>query len=80
MLGVIGMILPILTATSASAAPEILLGRNRFGEYQGVRGDDFLAWQQNTKAHPGRYDVYARPMAGGEAFKVNAPGTNGANA
>jgi len=78
-MGVFGLALPILTAARASAAPELLLGRNRFGEYQGVRGEDFLAWQQNTRKHPGQYDVFARPMTGGDAFKVNAAGTNGAN-
>jgi hypothetical protein len=79
LMGVLGLVLPILTAARASAAPELLLGRNRFGEYQGVRGEDYLAWQQNTKKHPGHYDVFARPMAGGDAFKVNAAGTDGAN-
>jgi len=78
-MGVFGLALPILTAARASAAPELLLGRNRFGEYQGVRSEDFLAWQQNTRKHPGQYDVFARPMTGGDAFKVNAAGTNGAN-
>jgi len=76
---VFGLVLPILTAAKATAAPELLLGRNRFGEYQGVRSDDFLAWQQNTRKHPGHYDVFARPTSGGDAFKVNAAGTQGAN-
>jgi len=79
LMGVLGLVLPILTAARASAAPELLLGRNRFGEYQGVRGEEYLAWQQNTRKHPGRYDVFARPMAGGDAFRVNAAGTDGAN-
>ena len=79
LMGVFGLVLPILTAARASAAPELLLGRGRFGEYQGVRGEDFLAWQQNSRKHPGQYDVLARPITGGDAFKVNAPDTNGAN-
>jgi uncharacterized repeat protein (TIGR02543 family) len=79
LMGVLGLVLPILTAARASAAPELLLGRGRFGEYQGVRGEDFLAWQQNSRKHPGQYDVLARPITGGDAFKVNAPDTNGAN-
>ena len=52
LVGVFGLVLPILTAVRASAAPELLLGRNRLGEFQAVRGEDFLAWQQNTKKHP----------------------------
>ena len=72
--------LVVAAASDARAVtPEILLGRPRVGEYQPVRGDDFLAWQQNTRAHPGHYDVFARPLDGGGKFKVNAAGTNGAN-
>jgi hypothetical protein len=79
LVAVFGLVLPILTAVRASAAPEVLLGRNRFGEYQAVRGEDFLAWQQNTRKHPGHYDVFARPISGGDTFRVNAAGTKGAN-
>ena len=68
------------TVRQASAAtPSLLLGRPGAGEYQPVEGDDFIAWQQNSRAHPGHYDVYARRLGGGEKFKVNAGGTNGAN-
>jgi len=68
------------TVRQASAAtPSLLLGRPGAGEYQPVEGDAFIAWQQNTRAHPGHYDVYARPLGGGEKFKVNARSTNGAN-
>ena len=46
------MALTLLVVAAASearaATPEILLGRARVGEYQPVRGDDFLAWQRNT--------------------------------
>jgi hypothetical protein len=38
-----------------------------------------LAWEQDTQKHPEHYDVRARRIAGGPAFKVNAPGTNGAD-
>jgi uncharacterized repeat protein (TIGR02543 family) len=75
------VVLPVQAATApeASAAPEILLGRPRLGEFQPVRGDNFLAWQQNTRANPDQYDVYARPIEGGGRFKVNPASTNGAN-
>jgi hypothetical protein len=68
------------TVRQASAAtPSLLLGRPGAGEYQPVEGDAFIAWQENSRAHPGHYDVYARRLAGGEKFKVNARRTNGAN-
>jgi Divergent InlB B-repeat domain len=64
---------------ASAATPSLLLGRPGAGEYQPVEGDAFIAWQQNSRAHPRHYDVYARPLGGGEKFKVNAPSTNGAN-
>ncbi|MGA9160256.1 MAG: hypothetical protein WB297_05255, partial [Actinomycetota bacterium] len=71
--------LAIAASDARAATPELLLGRNKVGEYQPVRGDTYLAWQQNTRQHPSHYDVFARPMAGGEKFKVNARQTQGAN-
>ncbi len=82
ILGVLGVLLSTLVATAPeanAATPEILLGHNQVGEYQAVRGEDFLAWQQNSREHPGQYDVFARPIGGGNGFKVNAAGTNGAD-
>lgn len=77
----LALVLPLLAATAprASADPTVLLGRNGVGEYQGVRGEGFLAWQQNTTQHPGQYDIFARPLEGGDRFQVNAEGTKGAN-
>src|SRR3989304_385479 len=78
----LAIILPMLVAIAPQASAvsaEILLGGNRVGEYQAVRGDDFLAWQQNTRERPGHYDVFARPIGGGTAFKGNAAGAKGAN-
>src|SRR3990170_1838987 len=66
-------------ARSQEPIPTILLGGNRVGEFQAVRGDGFLAWQQNSRRDPGHYDVFARPIEGGPRFRVNAEGTNGAN-
>src|SRR3990172_6683645 len=78
----LALILPMLAAIApyaSAVSAEILLGGNRVGEYQAVRGQDFLAWQQNTRERPGHYDVFARPIGSDTAFKVNAAGTNGAN-
>ena len=75
-------VLPILEASvpeARAATPNLLLGRPHVGEYQPVRGERFLAWQQNTRRKPDHFDVYARPLTGGGRFKINAPKTNGAN-
>ena len=75
------LILPVVVLTQEALAvtPELILGRNRIGEFQGTMGSGFIAWQQNSRAHPDHYDVFARPIDGGQAFKVNAGRTNGAN-
>jgi len=64
---------------AVAATPEIVLGRPRVGEYQPVRGSGWIAWQQNSTTRPRHYDVITRPVDGGPRFRVNAPGTNGAN-
>jgi hypothetical protein len=76
------VLLSLLAATApeaGAASPTLLLGGPHVGEFQPVRGDGFLAWQQNTQKNPHHYDLFARPLGGGTSFKVNASGTNGAN-
>jgi len=73
---------PLVLAPAPEAravTPTLILGRNRVGEFQGVRAGGFIAWQQNSRRSPGHYDLFARPLGGGGGFKVNAAGTNGAN-
>jgi hypothetical protein len=71
--------LELATHEAEAATPTLLLGKPRAGEYQPVRGDNFLAWQENRRANPGRFNVYARPLAGeGGRFKVNAGASSGA--
>ena len=72
-------VLATIAPQGRAATPEVLLGRNPVGEFQGVRGQDYLAWQQNTRKNPNQYDVFAQPIDGGDRFKVNAGGTSGAN-
>jgi hypothetical protein len=73
-------IVPLVIAPGARAVtPTLIMGRNRVGEYQGVRGGQFIAWQENSRRSPRHYDLFARRLGGGAAFKVNAAGTNGAN-
>jgi Divergent InlB B-repeat domain/WD40-like Beta Propeller Repeat len=71
---------PLVLAPQARAVtPTLIMGRNRVGEFQGVPGGQFIAWQENSRRSPRHYDVFARRLGGGGAFKVNAAGTNGAN-
>ena len=59
--------------------PEVILARPRAGEYQPVRGEGWLAWQQNSMRRPRHYDVLVRDVDGGPTTRVNPAGTNGAN-
>ncbi len=67
------VLLPIdgITPGARAATPELLIGRPQAGEYQPVRGSNYLAWQQNSRSNPDRYDVYARSLSGGGRFIVN---------
>lgn len=76
----VAMSVLVATASSArAAAPEPILDGPRVGEYQPIRGDGWIAWQQNTRKRPTHYDLYVRPMGGSSTFRVNAKGLNGAN-
>jgi hypothetical protein len=71
--------LALIAPRGMAASPEILVGKNRIGEFQGIRGDNYIAWQQNYRQDPTQYDVFARPIDAGEAFKINRRGTKAAN-
>ena len=76
------LVLPVqatIAPEARAAEPSRLLTVPRFGEFQPVRGDNFLAWQQNSRSNPDQYDVYARSLDDDKTFKVNPRGTNGAN-
>jgi hypothetical protein len=78
----VAAIVPLVLAPAPRASavtPTLIMGRNRVGEFQGVRGGQFIAWQENSRRSPRHYDLFARRLGGGGAFKVNAAGTNGAN-
>jgi hypothetical protein len=75
------VVLSALAASLPSASSPALGGpvlHSRAGEFQPVRSRRYLAWERNTRAHPGRYAVYARRRSGPK-FRVNARGTEGAN-
>ena len=59
--------------------PEVILARPRAGEYQPIKGEGWLAWQQNSTRRPRQYDVFVRDVDGGPTTRVNPAGTNGAN-
>jgi hypothetical protein len=70
----------VVDAPAAHAGtPGVILGRPRVGEFQPLRGGGWIAWQQNTRKRPRHYDVLARSVDNGSQFRVNPPGTNGAN-
>jgi hypothetical protein len=78
VLALAGSALGALLATEALAAPKIpVLTSKRAGEYQPARGSSYLAWEQNTRAHPNWFNVYAR-RDGGRKFRINRRGTQGA--
>jgi IPT/TIG domain len=66
------------SSTSFTVAAEVLASFAREDQpAASAASGGFLAWQQNTPAHPKHYDAYAKPL--GEArLKVNARGTSGA--
>ncbi len=73
-------VLVIQPTRALAATPEKLVGRPGAGEFQPVRGDNFLAWQQNTRRNPNDYNVYARELGGGGGtFRVNPRRVNAAN-
>jgi hypothetical protein len=65
----------VLVATTAGAAvtPTPVIA-TRLDERYAAASADYIAWQQNSKAHPKHYDVYVQPV-GEEGYKVNAAGT-----
>jgi hypothetical protein len=80
--GVLCTIVVAVALASLAAAPSPALGgpvlTSRAGEFQPVRSRRYLAWERNTRAHPDRYELYAR-RKGGRKFRVTARGTEGAN-
>ena len=82
---VVSVLLVSMTSLVAIASPahatnpEVILARPRAGEYQPVRGEGWLAWQQNSMRRPRHYDVLVRDVDGGPTTRVNPAGTNGAN-
>jgi hypothetical protein len=68
-----------IASPARATNPEVILDRPRAGEYQPVRGEGRLAWQQNSMRRPRHYDVLVRDVDGGPTTRVNPAGTNGAN-
>jgi hypothetical protein len=66
------------TGTSATnfTVKAKVVGTTSLSENEPAASADYLAWSQNSAAHPHHVDAYARPW-GGAKFKVNAPHTSG---
>jgi hypothetical protein len=77
------LLVAVATATAAlmplpaEAATEHPVLITPAGEFQPARGPDHLAWEQNTKASPNHYDVFAQADGGGP-IRVNAGRSNAA--
>jgi hypothetical protein len=77
------LLVAVATATTAlmplpaEAATEHPVLITPAGEFQPARGPDHLAWEQNTKASPNHYDVFAQADGGGP-IRVNAGRSNAA--
>jgi hypothetical protein len=76
-LAVASLLLVVAAAPGAAAGSAAVL-HTRAGEFQPARSARFLAWERNTPARPGHYDVFVRSRPG-RRIKVNSPGTMGAN-
>jgi IPT/TIG domain-containing protein len=55
-----------------------VVGTTSLTENEPAASVSYLAWAQNSAAHPNHLDVYAEPW-GGSKIKVNAPHTSGEN-
>jgi hypothetical protein len=73
----VAMMWVLIVSGLSSAAEEIPVLTSRAGEFQPARGPNHLAWEQNTKATPRRFDVLVRED-GGDPVRVNRPRWNGA--
>jgi hypothetical protein len=71
------ILVPMMGASAAPSSPVPALN-TRAGEFQPVRSGRYLAWEQNSTAHPGRFNLYARSPSG-RPFRINRAGTNAAN-
>lgn len=63
----------VATAAGAAVAPTPVIA-TRLDERLPAVSADYIAWQQNSRAHPKHYDVYVQPL-GGQGSKVNAART-----
>ena len=81
--GVLGVLfqaigLVVVGGQPAAAATPIPVMTSPRGEFQPAVGDGVLAWEENTKAHPSRFNVFVR-AGSGKKTRVNARRTRGAN-
>ncbi|MFL5735820.1 MAG: hypothetical protein ACJ76P_00600 [Actinomycetota bacterium] len=61
----------------ALVASDHILISSRNDDVLAAANVSMVAWSQNTKAHPDRYNAYVRPLHGGFTQRLNAFGTTG---
>jgi hypothetical protein len=66
----------VLPAGAISATEVELLG-SRNTEIAPAASDTTLAWSENSPRHPRFFNMYVRPIAGGDATRLNAQDTRG---
>jgi hypothetical protein len=72
--GLVGLVW--LASTALGAVVQVPVLTTPRDEIQPAAADGWLAWSQNSVAHPNLYSEYARP-SGGARFRVNHVGTQG---
>jgi hypothetical protein len=66
---------PGTSATGFTVKAKVI-GTSSLVENEPAASDGYVAWSQNSAAHPNHYDAYAKSW-GGAKFKVNPPHTSG---
>jgi hypothetical protein len=75
VVGLVGLVVMASTALGAVAQVPVLTSPRN--EVQAAASDAFLAWSQNSVAHPHLFNAWVRPSGGGARVRVNHVGTQG---
>ena len=71
----LGLLMP--SPAGALVPPERVLGEPGVVEFLPFANDTWLAFAQNTRTRPNRFNAYAEPLAGGTRRKLNDTRTEG---
>ena len=70
--------LGVVSAAALSSTDQQLLSSPNL-EIRPSANDTMLAWSENSHAHPRFFNVFVRPLAGGQVKRLNADDTRGYN-